>query len=91
MLLPRLNAFKHSHRRAIAIDPDATGPAMFADAKVDLAAVHAQDRMIPLGDRLGFANDVVADHGATEAVGAGIGIAAVNQLPVEEEYIARAP
>ena len=87
MLLPRLNPFEDSDRLAIAIDPDAAGPTMLADAKVNFAAIHAQDRVIPMGNRFGFANDVMTDHGAAEAVGAGIGVAAVHQLPVEEEHI----
>ena len=69
MLLPCFDAFEDGDRFAIAIDPDAAGSAMLAEAEVNFAAIHAQHGMIPFGDRLSLADDVVADQGAAEAVG----------------------
>ncbi len=87
MLLPRLKAFEDGDRLAIAIDPDAAGSAVLADAEVNFVAIHAQNRMIMLRDGLRLADDVMSDHGAAEAISAAIGVAAVRQLPVEEERI----
>ena len=84
MLKPRFDAFEDGYRLAIAIDPDAAGSALLADAEFHFCAIHAQDRMIPLGHRLGLAHDVVANQGAAKAIGAQIGVAAVHQLPVEK-------
>ncbi len=64
MLLPRLKAFEDGDRLAIAIDPDAAGSAVPADAEVYFCAIHAQNRMIMLRDGLRLADDVMSDHGA---------------------------
>ena len=47
-------ALEHRHWRATAIDPNAARSPRFADAQVDLSAIHMQHRMIPLGDGFGF-------------------------------------
>ena len=65
------------------------GPPCSLSADFNFRAIHAQDRMIPLGDGFGFTDDVMPDQGAAEAIGAAVGIAAVHQLSVEEEHIAR--
>lgn len=73
------------HGRTIALDPDAARAALFTDAQLHLTAIHAEDRVEVFGHFFRFANNVVTNERAAEAILAHIREAAVDHLPIKEK------
>src|ERR671933_2676113 len=77
------------HVPAVALHPHAAGAAALARCELHDRPIHTQRRMVELRDLLGRALDVVPDQRPAEAIRRGVGVTAVDQRTVEEEYVAR--
>ncbi len=75
-------------RYAITLHPHTAGPATATFIEDEWCPIHAQRRVVKRGHLRGGALDVVPDECATEAIGRGVGVTAVDQRTVEEQHVA---